>query len=30
VPPGVAVAGIPARPVSDRGSDGLLFDTVLR
>jgi serine O-acetyltransferase len=27
---GVAVAGIPARPVSDRGSDGLLFDTVIR
>jgi serine O-acetyltransferase len=30
VPAGVAVAGIPARPVSDRGSDGLLHDTVLR
>jgi serine O-acetyltransferase len=30
VPAGVAVAGIPARPVSDRGSDGLLFDTTLR
>jgi serine O-acetyltransferase len=30
VPAGVAVAGIPARPVSGRGSDGLLHETVLR
>jgi serine O-acetyltransferase len=30
VPAGVAVAGIPARPVSDRGSLGLLHDSVIR
>ena len=30
VPAGTTVAGIPAKVVSDRGSEGLIWDTAVR